>query len=435
MPTRPTDRRTGSGPGERTLDLLRDGYHFTDVLRARAHNKDAHRAVPFRLLGRPALLIRGLEAVRFFYDTTKVSRDGAMPAFIRAPLFGKAPVHSLDDEEHRHRKALFIQAIRPAAVRALAEAVAQEWELLLAPDAEIVVYDTAVTAYGRAVLRWAGITDLTDDEATTLSRDLALIVENFGTPGLPWLRAMAARRRTSRWAARTIDRVRSGELDPPPGSPLRIAAEHTDTDGKLLDARTAGEELHNIVRPTIAVARFASFVALALIDHPRWRADLRAEVIECGISPETPRALAFAQEVRRFYPFVPMLPARARTDLEFAGHPISKGQRVLIDVLGTNTDPDLWERADEFVPERFLATDLDHAEYFIPHGGGPAETGHRCPGEPIAVELLTVTAAALAARDWIVPKQNLGYPIDRLPTRPRDGVRLRLTEEVASTSG
>ncbi|GAB3622481.1 fatty-acid peroxygenase [Mariniluteicoccus endophyticus] len=419
--------REPSGLGERALDLLRDGYRFADVLRARATTADAHHAVPFRLLGQDALLVRGLEGVRFFYDTAKMKRDGAMPTFIKAPLFGSAPVHSLDGEEHRHRKSLFIDAVRPESVRQLALLVAEQWEAVLQPGTDVEVYDTAVQAYGRAVLAWAGVTDLTSDEAVALSRDLALIVDTFGTPGLPWVRGMAARRRTNRWAARAVAAARSGGLTPAHGSALRIVADHRDLDGNLLDEQIAGIELHNIVRPTIAVCRFAAFLALALIDHPQWRERLRAEAAERNLDPEAPQARAFAQEVRRFYPFVPMLPARAREDTEFAGHPVKKGQRVLIDVLGTNTDPELWDHADEFWPERFLdEPGLDHAEHFIPQGGGSAETGHRCPGEPIAVELLTVTALALASREWEVPRQNLGYPITWLPTRPRDGVRLRL---------
>ncbi|GAB3712179.1 cytochrome P450 [Mariniluteicoccus flavus] len=426
MSTHPTKTREQSGPGERAIDLLRDGYRFADVLRARATNPDAHHAVPLRVLGRPALLVRGLEGVRFFYDTTKMKRAGAMPSFIKAPLFGSAPVHGLDDEEHRHRKRLFTETVRPEPVRRLALAVADEWQQLLAPGAEVQVYDAAVQAYGRAVLAWAGATDLSRDDATALSRDLALIVDTFGTPGLPWLRGMAARRRTDRWATDTVERARSGELDPAEGTALRIVADHRDLTGQLLDPHTAGLELHNIVRPTIAVCRFAAFLALALIDHPEWRDRLRAEAAELGVTPDAPQARAFAQEVRRFYPFVPMLPARARDDLEFNGHAVAKNQLVLIDVLGTNTDPELWDRADTFAPERFLEPGADHAEHFIPQGGGSAETGHRCPGEPIAVELLTVTAQALASHDWDVPEQDLGYPVNWLPTRPRDGVRLRV---------
>lgn len=311
MVTRPTDRREGRGPGERTLDFLRDGYRFADMLRARAVNPDADRAVPFRLLGGPALLVRGVEGVRFFYDTSKMKRHGAMPTFIKAPLFGSAPVHDLDDAEHRHRKALFLEAIRPEPVRRLAHAVADQWTRRLTAGREVTVYDEAAQAYGHAVLTWAGV-EVSDDELTTVSRDLALIVEDFGTLGLPWLRAMAARRRTGRWATELIERVRRGDLTPAQGSGLRIAAEHRDLNGELLPAKIAGEELHNIVRPTIAVSRFASFLALALVDHPQWRERVAGEAAERGSDPDAPIARAFAQEVRRFYPFVPMLPARAR---------------------------------------------------------------------------------------------------------------------------
>jgi hypothetical protein len=53
----------------------------------------------------------------------------------------------------------------------------------------------------------------------------------------------------------------------------RIATHH-DADGRELDARTAGVELLNVLRPTVAVARYVTFAALALHDHPEWRSRL-----------------------------------------------------------------------------------------------------------------------------------------------------------------
>jgi fatty-acid peroxygenase len=76
---------------------------------------------------------------------------------------------------------------------------------------------------------------------------------------------------------------------------------------------------------------------------------------------------AFAHEVRRRYPFVPMLAARAVRDHTSGEEPILRGERVLLDVYGT---PD---------------------------------EGHRCPGERIAIELIKVAARFLAGLDYKVP--------------------------------
>ena len=73
---------------EQSLDFLRSGYLFTSRVRQRAGlPADSQTPVSLRLMGRRAVLLRGVEGVRHFYDTDKVKREGAMPAFVRLPLF------------------------------------------------------------------------------------------------------------------------------------------------------------------------------------------------------------------------------------------------------------------------------------------------------------------------------------------------------------
>ncbi|MEF3837753.1 hypothetical protein P0Q08_08460, partial [Campylobacter jejuni] len=76
----------------------------------------------------------------------------------------------------------------------------------------------------------------------------------------------------------------------------------------------AGVELQNSIRPLIAVARFVAFAARFLHENPEWRHRIHAETSERGELAGGPLAVAFAQEVRRVAPFVPMLPGRALTD-------------------------------------------------------------------------------------------------------------------------
>lgn len=136
---------------------------------------------------------------------------------------------------------------------------------------------------------------------------------------------------------------------------------------------------------------------------------------------------AFANEVRRFYPFVPMLPAKARTDLHVEGIAVRLGQRVLLDIFGIDHDEDNWPAGDTFDPGPFLADPrLVSSDVFVPQGGGSAATGHRCPGEGVTTALLMATLSALARLDWTVPAQDLSIPMRRMPTRPRSGVVLTL---------
>lgn len=408
------------------INLLRDGYLFTEKQR-RARGITDDRPLWLRLLLRPTLLVRGTKGVRLFYDESKVKREGAMPLPIQGSLFGKDSVHTLDDEAHRHRKATFVRVcyddaqverIKPMVEAEIREALAR-W--VKHPDN---VYDSTVIAYGRASLRWAGI-EGRDADLDVQARRLGEIVEGFAHINLDHIKAWVNRRRTDRWCAKVIREQRDGKRHAEPGTSLYEWANHREPDGKLLDDRTAGIELQNTFRPHIAVARFAACATKALHDHPEWRERIQAETAERGTLVDGPLATAFAQEVRRVYPFVPVLPAFARTDFEFEGEKVRKGDRILIDILGTNNDPVSWDRPDDFDPERFLGVDFEEIETFVPHGGADVRTGHRCPGEKIAVSSLATTIAALCEPHVEILDEGLDFDWTQMPTRPRSGGLVR----------
>jgi fatty-acid peroxygenase len=129
---------------------------------------------------------------------------------------------------------------------------------------------------------------------------------------------------------------------------------------------------------------------------------------------------AFVQEVRRFYPFAPFVGGLARRNTNWRDVPVPQGALVLLDLYGQNHDESLWGDPYLFRPERFL----DHPpgpDDLVPQGGGPVDTGHRCPGEGVTVGLLQSTALRLARLDYRVPPQDLSIPLGRVPTRPRSG--------------
>ncbi|MFM6852212.1 MAG: cytochrome P450 [Terrabacter sp.] len=278
------------------------------------------------------------------------------------------------------------------------------------------------------MLRWAGV-ELSQQRELRVARDLAGIVDGFATPGLPYLSAWRRRVACDRWAAGLVRQVREGRLTPPRDSVLDRVSRQRGPAGDLLDAHTAGVELQNVLRPTVAVARFAAFAALALAEHPDWRDRLSAEVTERGTAVGGPLATAFGQEVRRLYPFVPLLAAVARQPTSFEQCPIAAGSRVLLDVLATNHDPQEWPRPNAFEPERFLGTGAEWSSAFVPQGGGRPETGHRCPGELVTVGLLALTVARLAELDGRLERsQDAGWSWGRVPAVPRSGVVVTLDD-------
>ncbi|MGI8725350.1 MAG: hypothetical protein ACR2J1_08375 [Methyloceanibacter sp.] len=94
------------------------------------------------------------------------------------------------------------------------------------------------------------------------------MIEASGSIGPRNWRAQWLRGRCERWARDIIEDVRSGKLRYDPTAPVRVIAEHREPDGSFLTTDAAVVELINVLRPTVAVARFIVFIALALHEYP-----------------------------------------------------------------------------------------------------------------------------------------------------------------------
>lgn len=407
--------------------LLTRGYGFGANIWKRV--RGGARSAPMRLLGDDTLFVRGAEGIDAFYDQHQVKRHGAMPAIVQETLFGHGSVHSLDGDAHHHRKSTFVDvAYDDAQVARLLPHLEREWQQELVAwtgGGTRSAYDAAVGALGRAIMRWAGLPG-TAAAKTRWAGRLAQIVDGFGVPYSPeYLLAWINRRWSDRHAQRLIEAVRSGALTAAEGTALYEWAGHRDQSGELLPARTAGIELQNSIRPMVAVARFAAFAAKELHDRPEWRERIAAEAAARGELVSGPLATAFAQEIRRTAPFVPMLPGLAIADIELDGERVASGGRIVLDILGTNTDERSWERADEFDPERFVGVDdYEALKAFVPQGGGEVPSGHRCPGEKLAIAGLAAAVAALSDPRITILGTGLGVNLRRLPTKPTSGARV-----------
>jgi fatty-acid peroxygenase len=128
----------------------------------------------------------------------------------------------------------------------------------------------------------------------------------------------------------------------------------------------------------------------------------------------------FIHEVRRIFPFAPVLGARTRHDVEWHGHALPAGQLVIADLYGTDHDPLVWPDPERFDPDRFLDRELTPFD-LVPQGGGDTASGHRCAGERLTIEALEEVCAFLVSDvAFGVPPQDLRIPPSRTPTMPRD---------------
>ncbi|HEX6395858.1 MAG TPA: cytochrome P450, partial [Steroidobacteraceae bacterium] len=371
-----------------------------------------------RLMLRPTICMMGREAAELFYDDSHFVRHGAAPMRIQQSLRGHGGVQALDGEAHQRRKRMFLEMTGPERVAQLLEIAERQW--LRAAQrwqerGEIVLYDELHELLTRAVCQWAGV-PLAEREVARRVHELTAVFDHAGAVGPAHWSARGARHRAERWLGALVADVRSGNVEPEVVTALSTVAWHRDADGALLTTRTAAVELLNVLRPTVAVSVFIVFAAVALHRHPHLRARVRRD--------ERPIVDQFVQEVRRYYPLFPAAMARAREDFTWHGQRFRRGERVMLDLHGTNHDVRHWIEPREFRPDRFAGPPPDAFD-FVPQGGGTYDHHHRCPGEEITVALMKQAVRFLLRRlafTW--PPQDLEIDRTRLPALPRSRVVL-----------
>lgn len=399
---------------DHSLALLADPYRYISR-RCRQAGVEAFKT---RLLGRRTICMSGPRAAQLFYDPQRFMREGAAPEALKSTLFGHGAVQGLDGAAHRRRKSLFMMLAAPAHAAELAAMVEAGWARRVAGwgPAPVVLYREAQMVLAEAVCAWAGV-PLAGRDLPLRTGQLVSLFDEAAPNSWRHLRSRWRRHLAQRWAAGLIRAVRAGRLAVPArtdGSPraLALVAHATDAQGALLPERIAAVELLNVLRPTVAVSVYVVQALHALHHHPQWRQPL--------LAGDAVASECFMQEVRRFYPFFPAAVARAREDFDWGGVHFRAGQRVLLDLYGTNHDPSSWAQPHLFRPQRFLER-MPGLFDFIPQGGGEAAHGHRCPGEGIALALMTASVRALAALEWSLPRQDLHIDMRRLPALPRSG--------------
>lgn len=400
----------GAAGFEHSLAFAADPYRFIGR-QCLAAQSDVVRC---RLLGRPTLCLTGAPAAQLFYNRQCFTREGAAPEPLRATLFGGGAVQPLDGPAHLLRKAFFIDATQPARVAALERQAEATWLAMAARwrgAPQLVLYTAAQEWLTRAACAWAGV-PLPESEVALRTSQLVALFDNAASGLGAHLRARRARRQAEQWLAGLIGEIRNGQRRVAGRTVLQMAAHLTGEDGQPLPDRVAAAELLNVLRPAVAVSVFVVFAAHAVHHHPEWTATLAG-----GSEIDTH---AFAQEVRRFYPFFPAAAARVRDNFIWRGYHFPAGARALLDLYGTNHDARLWPQPGEFRPERFLGRVPGLFE-LVPQGGARAEDHHRCPGEGVTLALMKLSLRLLVQRSrYRVPPQDLSVHMRRLPALPRD---------------
>ncbi|HXD55726.1 MAG TPA: cytochrome P450 [Solirubrobacteraceae bacterium] len=158
---------------------------------------------------------------------------------------------------------------------------------------------------------------------------------------------------------------------------LSLLLQARDEEGEAMsDSELRDELVTLLLAGHETTATSVAWAIERLVRHPEKLARLQAE-IDAGDSEEYMTAVV--NETLRVRPVVPIVARQLKEDLEVGGRVLPAGTTVAPCIYLTNRNPRVYERPEEFMPERFLK---DGPETFswIPFGGGI----RRCIGAAFA---------------------------------------------------
>jgi cytochrome P450 len=113
--------------------------------------------------------------------------------------------------------------------------------------------------------------------------------------------------------------------------------------------------------------------------------------------PHLPYLHCIINETLRLYPAAPMLlPHEASADFRIHGYDVPAGSMLLVNAYAIHRDPLIWDKPEEFRPERFEHGKAE-GKFMMPFGMGR----RKCPGETLAMRTMgLVLGALLQCFDW-----------------------------------
>jgi cytochrome P450 len=341
-------------------------------------------------------------------------------------------------------------------IAALAPQMADATEVMLArwrahpPETEIDVADEMTRLTYDIISRTMFSNDVTMDYEA-MSHALASYFENVGRVdlagalGVPdWvptprrLRARPALRFFRREMGSLIARRRALIDSDPLSAPqdlLTLLLTARDPEGGAL---FGDEEVYDNVLTFIFAGHETTANALAwalylLSQSPRWNARV-ADEAGTVLDGRNPGAndidaltvtRAVLEETMRLYPPAPLIARDAAGPDTIGGIAIDKGTFVLLPIWIMHRHQTLWDKPDQFDPQRFSPERRQqiHRFAYMPFGGGP----RGCIGMGFAMTEATIILSMIAREFTLALKQ--GHPVEplaRITLRPRYGLRMVL---------
>ncbi|HEX2078822.1 MAG TPA: cytochrome P450 [Longimicrobium sp.] len=340
---------------------------------------------------------------------------------------------------HRRRLAGLVGQMAEAA-----DAAAERWDRLAADGSEVDVAEEML----RLTLRIVGTSlfshDLSGETSalgTAVRTAFVHVSRRMTLPVMPppWVptrenrRFAAARRVVHATVDEMVRERRRSGTERPDLLQMLLDAQDAESGARMDDRQVRDEAVTLMIAGHETAAASLSWAWYLLARHPRAAARMREELDAVlggrtpGVEdlPRLPYTRAVFDETLRLYPPAWGQPRESVQEDEIGGFRIPARHIVMVCQWVTHRRPDLWERPDEFVPERFV--DAGPGTFppgaYYPFGGG----ARQCIGSQFALWEAQVVLATLAQR--FAPELADGQEVVPDPTftlRPRHGVRMHI---------
>jgi len=215
---------------------------------------------------------------------------------------------------------------------------------------------------------------------------------------------------------------------------LQTLMDTRDENGQPLSEQQLRDEVMTIfLAGHETTAALLAWVIFQLSQHPEIEGLARGEMERLPVGRDATleeiTALTFTRmvidETLRLYPPAWIFARRSIEEDEVSGYTIPGRSTILISPYVTQRRPDLWDRPDEFIPERFSRENAGKRVQFayFPFGGGP----RRCIGSHLALMEAPLILARLVPNFnfELIPEQTVtARPVGSL--RPQPGLWMRV---------
>jgi cytochrome P450 len=201
-------------------------------------------------------------------------------------------------------------------------------------------------------------------------------------------------------------------------------------DAGLDDDRIRDQMLTMLIAGHDTSTALLAWTLYLLGSHAETYAQLVRE-IQAALGPDLPGAVAGWQpalldhvikESLRLYPPIHIGNRSVAEDIEFHGSQVPAGERLFYSIYLSHRDPEYWEDAEAFHPERFAHGRKTPPFAYVPFGGGP----RACIGSAFGqAEARIVLARLLQTYDFELLDRKV-RPHMGATLEPRPGVFMRV---------